>query len=181
MLIAPDWGMRIWVFVVWGLLIGQVCSKRFYSDLKLWVVFRLLPFSSRETLMVEIAGPVIAATILCWFASGICRLIGIHPSLPVAVLAPGIILCITLAAVIDILRQNQTDTLLTGHVAEMGVFGLFFGLILAGLPLALVMWISNQVSLGVMLWIISLLGLFLSLGIAYGIWQMAESKYKNVK
>ena len=181
MLIAPDWGTRFWVFVVWGLLIGQICSKRFSSDLKLWVVFRLLPFSSRDTLLVEIASPVIGTTILCWFAFVICSLIGFHPSMAVAVLAPGIILCFTLAAVVDILRQSQTETLLPGHVIESGVVGLFIGLSLAGLPLVLVLWISRQMSTGAPFWITSLLGLLLSLGIAYGIWQLAVHQYKNVK
>jgi hypothetical protein len=181
MLIAFDWGTRFWVFFVWGLLIGQVCSKRFSSDLKLWVVFRLLPFSFNKTLVVEIASSVLGAIGLCWFAYGVCSFIGLHPSLPVAVLAPGIILCITLAAVFDILRQSKTDALLSGHVNEMGVVGLLFGLILAGLPLALVIWISNQMSTGFILWITSLLGLFLSLGIAYGIWLMAVYQYRNIK
>lgn len=131
--------------------------------------------------MVEIAIPVLGTIALCWFAYGICSFIGLHPSLPVAVLAPGVILCITLAAVFDILRQSKTDTLLAGHVNEMGVVGLFFGLFLAGLPLALVMWISNQMSMGVILWITSLLVLFLSLGIAFGTWQLAVYQYKNLK
>ena len=181
MLIAPDWGMRFWVFFVWGLLIGHVCSKRFSSDLKLWVVFGLMPFSSKKTLLVEITNPVLGAIMLFWFAYAICSFTGLHPSMPVAVLAPGVILCITLAAVFDILRQSKTDALLAGHVNEMGVVGLLFGLFLAGLPLALVMWISSQMRTGVILWIPSLLGLFLSLGIAYGIWHLALYQYRNIK
>ncbi len=181
MLIAPDWGTRIWVFVVWGLLTGQICSKRFSSDLKLWVVFRLLPFSSRETLMVEILSPVIGATLLCWIAFGICSLAGFHPSLPVAVIAPGIILCFALGAIFDILRQSQTDTLLAGQDIEMGVAGLFIGLFVAGVPLSLVLWLSSLMQTGVILWITSLFGLFISLGISFGMWRLAELKYINIK
>ena len=48
---------------------------------------------------------------------------GFHPSLPLAVLAPGIILCVTLAAAFDILRHSKADALMAGHVAEMGPLG----------------------------------------------------------
>ncbi|OGN92712.1 MAG: hypothetical protein A2Y88_13330 [Chloroflexi bacterium RBG_13_48_10] len=181
MMIAPDWGTRIWVFIVWGLLIGQVCSKRFASDLNHWVVFRQLPFSGKEILLAEIAISVIGVTLLCWFAFGICSLIGLHPNLPVAVLAPGMILCITLAAAFDILRLCKADGLMAGHTAEMGAVGLIFGLLLAGLPLVLIIWISDHISGGVILWVISLLGLFLILGIAYGMWQLTASQYKKIK
>ena len=95
-------------------------------------------------------------------------------------LAPGIILCITLAAVFDILRQCKIDALLAGHATEMGAVGLLFGLILAGIPLALVVWISNWMSGGIILWIVSLLGLFLSLGIAYGMWQLDVHQYNKI-
>src|SRR4030042_559940 len=181
MLIAPDWGTRIWVFVVWGLLIGQVCSNRFNSDMNLWVLFRQLPFSGKDILWAEIVSSVVWATLLNWFAYGICSLVGFHPSLTVAVLAPGIILCITLAAVFDILRQSKADALIDGHAAEMGAVGLLFGLIIAGIPLALVMWISSWMSAGVIVWIATVLGLFLSLGIAYGMWQLDEYQYKKIK
>lgn len=180
MLIAPDWGMRIWVFIVWGLLIGQVCSKRFRSDLNLWVIFRQMPFSSRETLLVEIMNPVIGATLLCWFTYGLCRLTGFQASLPIAVLAPGIILCITLAAAFDILRHTKAETMMVGHVAEMGASGLIIGLILSGLPLVLVIWISSSIGGSIAIWSSSLLGLFLILGFAYGMWQVTASQYKKI-
>lgn len=180
MMVAPDLGTRIWVFIVWGLLIGQVCTHRFHSDLNLWVIFRQLPFSGKEILLVEIVSPVIAATILCWLTFGIFSLMGLHPSLPVVVLSPGIILNITLASVFDILRQSKADALMTGHVVEMGAVGLIIGLILAGLPLALVLWISNIMSINAILWLISFVGLFIGLGIAYGMWQLAVSQYKKL-
>jgi len=180
MLIAPDWGTRTWIFVVWGLLIGQVCSKRFSSDLNLWMLFRQLPFSGKEILLCEIVSPVVAATLLGWVAFGVCNLIRFHPSLPVALLAPGIILCITLAAVFDILRQSKADALLAGSSSEMGAAGLFFGLILAGLPLVVVMWITSRISAGYIVWVVSLLGLLLGLGIAYGLWHLTTWQYKNV-
>jgi uncharacterized membrane protein len=97
------------------------------------------------------------------------------------VLAPGIILCITLAAIFDILRQSKAEALMAGHAAEMGAVGLIIGLLLAGLPLALIMWISDRVSEDVIQWVTSLLGLFLILGIAYGMWRLTASQYKKIK
>ena len=180
MLLAPDWGMRIWIFVVWGFLIGQVCTKRFCSDLNLWVIFRQMPFPSKEILLVEILNPVVGATLLCWVAYGMSLLIGLHPSLPVAVLSPGIILCITLAAAFDILRHSKADALMAGHAAEMGASGLAIGLILTGLPLALVLWISNTPGGSVVIWLPSLVGLLMIFGIAYGMWQLTASQYKKI-
>ncbi len=180
MLVAPDWGTRIWVFVMWGLLIGQVCSKRFTSDMNLWVLFRQLPFPFKKMLLIEIASSVFWTSSLCWFAYGICILVGIHSSISIAVVAPGIIICITLAAVFDILRQSKTDELIAGHAAEMGAVGWLLGLLLAGFPLALVTWLITWMSSVIVVWMISLLGLLLSLGIGYGMWQITASQYKKI-
>ena len=181
MLLAPDWGMRIWVFIVWVLLIGQVCSKRLSSDLKLWVVFHQLPFSGKETLVAEIASSVMGVNLLGILAFGICSVLNLHPSLAVAILAPGIILITALAAIFDILRQSKTEALLAGHTSEMGAIGLIIGLVLAGLPLMLVLGITDRLSSGLLPWFISFLGLVLSLGIAYGMWQLTAAQFKKIK
>jgi hypothetical protein len=180
MLIAPDWGTRIWVFVLWSLLIGQTCSKRFASDMNLWVLFHQMPFSFDKILLAEIASSMVWTSSICWFAYGICILVGIHPSISIAVVAPGIIICITLAAVFDILRQSKTDELIAGRAAEMGAIGLLFGLIMAGIPLALVMWISSWMSAGYAPWVASFFGLLLSMGIAYGIWRLDINQYTKI-
>ena len=180
MMIATDWGTRIWVFIVWGLLIGQVCSKRFNSDMNLWVFFRQLPFSGKKLLLAEIASSVVWASFMCWFAYGISSLLGFHPSITITVLAPGIILCITLAGVFDILRQSKPDALIAGNAPEMGAVGLLLGLILTGLPFGLVMWITSRMNFGVIALVVSLLGLILCLGIAYGLWQLAAYQYKKI-
>jgi hypothetical protein len=181
MLIAPDWGTSIWVLIVWILLIGQVCSKRLSSDMKLWVVFHQLPFSSRETLSSEIGSSVVGAILLEIFAFGICSVLNLRPSLPVAILAPGIILISALAAIFDILRQSKTEALLAGQTAETGAVGLIIGFLLAGLPLMIVLGITDQGRSGTLPWSISLSGLAISLGIAYGMWQLATSQYKKIK
>jgi hypothetical protein len=181
MLIAPDWGTRVWVLIVWILLAGQVCSKRLSSDMKLWVVFHQLPFSSKQALLSEIASSVVGAILLEIFAFGICSVLNMHPSLPVAILAPGIILISALAAIFDILRQSKTEALLAGHSAEMGAVGLTIGFLLAGLPLAIVLGITDWGIGGIPHWFISLPGLAISLGIAYGMWQLDASQFNKIK
>ena len=57
----------------------------------------------KKLLLAEIASSVVWASFMCWFAYGISSLLGFHPSITITVLAPGIILCITLAGVFDIL------------------------------------------------------------------------------
>jgi hypothetical protein len=42
------------------------------------------------------------------------------------------------------------------------------------------MWISSWMSADIILWMGSLLGLFLSLGIAYGMWLLDEYQYKKI-
>jgi hypothetical protein len=181
MIVVPDWGSRIWAFVFWGLLIGQRCTERFRSDLQLWAVFRLLPFPARETLLVEIASPVLGATVVTWLAFAAGSLLGFFPGLMLIVLSPGIIFCIALAAVFDILRQSKTSDLLAGQAAGLGAVGLIFGLLLAGLPLAISVWVTSQMSAGVVIWLVSVMGLLFSLGIAYGMWRMTTAEYKNLK
>jgi hypothetical protein len=180
MMVATDIGTRLWVFVVWGLLIGRVCSKRFNSDLNLWVIFRQLPLSSRKIVLAEIARPVIGVTLLSWLGFGICSLLRLKPSLTVAILALGITLCFTLASLLDIVRQSKADDLATGNGADMGILGLGLGLILAGIPLILAIWMSSWITGGTSLWIPSVLGLSLSLGIAYGLWQLIAYQYRKI-
>lgn len=180
MMVATDFGTHLWLFVVWGLLIGQVCSKRFNSDLNVWVIFRQLPFSTRKIVLAEIARPVIGTTLLSWLGFSVCSLLGLKPSITIATLALGITLCFTLASLVDILRQSKADDLATGKGAEMGILGLILGLVLAGIPLILAMGISTWATGGIGVWIPSLLSLFLSLGIAYGLWQLVVYQYRKI-
>jgi len=181
MVLAHSWVTMIWIFILWGVLIGQVCPKRFVSDLSLWALFRQLPFSGQLILIADIASSVIGATLLIWLAYGLCSLIGWQANLLVAILAPGVILCLTLTAAFDIMRLSKSDALLAGNPANMGAVGLYLGLILAGMPLALVTWLSGWTLTGSTLWISSFIGLFISLGIAYIMWRLAASRFENIK
>jgi hypothetical protein len=123
---------------------------------------------------------VIGVTLLSWLGFGVCSLLDLKPSITVATLALGITLCFTLASLVDILRQSKADDLATGNRAEMGILGLVLGLILAGIPLILPIWMSTWTTGGIGVWIPSLLSLFLSLGIAYGLWQLIAYQYRKI-
>jgi len=179
MILAGSGVTLVWVFIIWGLLIGQVCTKRLRSDLSSWVLFRQLPFSSNAIILTDIASSVVGATVLCWLAYILCSLIGWKTNMAIVILVPGLILCLALTASFDIHRQSKTDALLAGYPARMGSVGVYLGLIVAGLPLTLVTWLSRWT--GIALWITSLFGLLISLAFAYLMWQLAANQLNKIK
>jgi hypothetical protein len=181
MMLAPGWGTRIWVFIVWAVVVGQVCSKRFSSDLRIWVLLRSLPFSAKAIIIAEIAHSVIATILVSWVAYGLCRLINLDPSATIVILIPGLVLCVSLAAIFDILRQVKADVLLDGHGFDMGVVGLLIGLLSAGAPLALALVLTNLWSRSLMVMGASISGLGLCLILAYALWQLSAARYKKIK
>lgn len=181
MVLSRGWGLWIGFFIVWGIWIGQICPRRYLSDLSLWALFKPLPFSARSILLADIAGAVCGAALLGWLAYALSSLIGWKTNLSFAVLAPGAISILTLTAVFDIHRHIKTEALLAGHPASMGPLGLYLGLVLAGIPLALANWIAGWASSGVVVWVVSLFGLFLSLGIAYLMWHLAALQLRKIK
>ena len=181
MILVPDWGVRLWAFIIWSLLIGQRCTKRLRSDLEVWAITRQLPFSGRETLVTEIAVPVLAATLATWFAIGASSWLGFSPQLWLIMLAPTGIICIALAAVLDILHNCRSDQLLSGQVAELGAGGLILGILLAGIPLILVAWLTSHFNAPGIILLVSILGLALSLLLTYIIWKLTAATYDDIK
>ncbi len=169
------------VFIIWGLLIDHLCLKRLSSDLSHWVLFCQLPFSGQEILLSEIVSPALSASLFVWLAYGIVSLIGSNIFLPYAILAPGIILCIILTAAFDLIRQCKTEALLAGHSPQQGALGLYLGLILGGLPLAMVIWLTGGPTSTGLMWGISILGLVFSLGLAFGLWKLAAFQLTKIK
>jgi len=180
MILAPDWGARIWAFAIWTLLVSQGCTARLRADLKVWTITRQLPFSGRETLAAQVATPVLGTTLLSWLAMGIGSWLGFSPVISLFVLAPVAIMCITLAAAFDILRQCHGSDLLAGQVADLGAGGVVLGILLAGIPLGMVSWIANQYNTAGILWLSALLGLALGAGISYVIWRLTADTYRNI-
>jgi hypothetical protein len=181
MAIAPDWGTRIWAFIFWCLLIGQRCTERLRGDPEVWAVTRQLPFSGRETLVAEIATPVLGATLLSWLAIGVSSWLGFSPSLSLIFLVPVAIMCIVMAAVFDILRHCRSSELLSGQVAELGAGGLILGIILAGIPLIIVSWLASQFTAPGLIWLAALLGLALSLVIIYLLLKLTAAMFNDIK
>ncbi len=181
MTLAPDWGTRIWAFIIWCLLVGQRCTQRLRSDLGIWVITRQLPFSGREMLVVELTTPILGVFLLSWLAIGVSFGLGFSPQISLGLLAPTTIICIGLAAAFDILRHCRSSELLAGQVAELGAGGLVLGFFLAGIPLILVPWIASQMSQLWVNWIVTLFSLTLSLGIIYVLWRLTAAEYHKIK
>ena len=180
LILAPDWGARIWAFTIWSLLVSQRCTERLRADLKVWAITRQLPFSGRETLAAQVATPVLATTLLSWLAMGIISALGFSPMIFLIVLVPTTILCITLTAAFDILRHCHSSELLAGQAAELGAGGVVLGIILGGTPMVMVSWILNQYHTIGVICSGTLLGLAFAGGITYVIWRLTASSYRNI-
>ena len=144
MVLAPDWGTRFWAFIIWCLLIGQRGTERLRSDLEVWAISRQLPFSGQETLAAELVTPVLGTMLLSWLAIGVSYWLGFSPQLSLILLAPAAIICIVLAAALDILRKCHSSELLTGQVAELGAGGLILGSTFGWHPMVIVYWLIRS-------------------------------------
>jgi hypothetical protein len=180
MILVSDWGVRLLAFIIWCLLVGQRCTARLRSDLEVWGITRQLPFG-RETLVAEVARPILGAMLLTWCALGVRSWLGLSTQLSNIILAPAAIICIVLAAEFDILRQCRSSDLVAGQVAELGAGGLVIGVILAGIPPIIITWLTSQFKPLGIIWIGNLLGIVLSFWIIYVLWNLIAAKYRDIK
>jgi hypothetical protein len=180
LLLAPDWGTRLWAFILGCLLIGQRCTERMRSDLSVWVTTRQLAIQSEALLLAEVASPVFFTTLLTWLAMLISRRLGYFPHISLILLAPILVLCLTLAAAFDVLRNCHSGELLVGQVPDPGAVGLILGVILSGIPLVISFWIMNLWNTLWMEWLIALFGLIVSVGLTYVLWKLGVAEYKNI-
>jgi hypothetical protein len=181
MVIAPDWGTRIWALIIWCWLIGQRGTQRLRSDLEQWVISRQMPFSGRATMAVECALPVFITLLLTWFAIPLGYLLGFSPQIIFIFLAPAQIINIVLAATYDILRKSRGSDLLAGQVAEPGAIGLLLGAFLAGIPLLVLTWLTYQTNLPGVNVGFALFGFAFSMGVSYLMWKLVASAYLGIK
>ena len=181
MVIAPDWGTRIWALIIWCWLIGQRGTQRLRSDLEQWVISRQMPFSGRATMAVECALPVFITLLLTWFAIPLGSLLGFSPQIIFIFLAPAQIINIVLAATYDILRKSRGSDLLAGQVAEPGAIGLLLGAFLAGIPLLVLTWLTYQTNLPGVNVGFALFGFAFSMGVSYLMWKLVASAYLGIK
>jgi hypothetical protein len=181
MIWAPNWGTLAWTFILGCSLIGQRCTERFRSDLKVWTITRQLAIRADSAIAADIISPVILTTLLDWMAMLVSRWLGYSVQASFFFLAPLVVLCVALATSYVILRHSQGSDLLAGYVAEPGAGGLILSLVLGAIPLIFVSWLtSHWKSPGAELFI-TLIGLVIGSGLAFSAWKLVAARYKTLK
>jgi len=181
LLLASDWGSRLWAFVLWSLLVARRCTGDLRNDLSVWSLTRQLPFSARDMLLAQCVSPSIIAILVSCLSFLVTASLDFGLQGAYILLVPAAVLCVTLSAALDLLRHCRGSDLLAGRAAEFGAGGLILGLIVAGLPVALVSWLSSLYPGSGMLLLFALLGLVLGMGVAWGILSLASIAYKNIR
>ncbi len=181
MVVAPDWGTKLWAFFFWCWLIGRRCTDRLRSDLDLWSISRQLPFSGRATMAAELAVPILETMLLTWLSIGVGIGLGFSSQAYFLLLAPVAIISIALAASYDILRKCYSSELLAGQVAEPGAGGLVLGGLLAVIPMLIVNGLTYQLHLPAINLVIALFGFALGMGVSYLMWKLTASAYRGIK
>jgi hypothetical protein len=181
MIWAANWGTQALIFLLGCELIGQRCTERLRSDLRVWTITRQLAVRSDTALAAEICSPVSLATLLAWLAMLAGHWLGRSVHISFFFQAPLLVLCITLATSYDILRHSQSSDLLAGYVAEPGAGGLIVSLVLGAIPLITVSWLASHWSVPGTDLFITLIGLMISAGLAFAIWKFAAARYMTIK
>ncbi len=181
LVVAPDWGTRIWAWIIWCWFVGQRGTERLRSDLELWVISRQLAVSGRAALIAEFVIPVSLIIAITWLAIGFGAVSGFSPPATFILLTPVAIISVILAASFDILRKCHSSELLSGQAAQPGAVGLLLGALVAGIPMLIVYWLTHQsTSPGVSL-VIAIFGFALGSGVSYLLWQLTASVYQGIK
>jgi hypothetical protein len=181
MIWAVNWGTQALIFFVGCELIGQRCTERLRTDLRVWTLTRQLAIRSDTTLAAEISSPVSLATLLVWLALLIGHWLGYSVHISFYFLAPLLVLCITLATSYDILRHSQSSDLLAGYAAEPGAGGLIISFVLGAIPLIAVSWLAHFWRTPGADLFITLFGLMIGAGLAFLTWKLAAERYKTLK
>ena len=181
LMIAPDWGVRIWAIIFWSVLVGQHGTELFRADLEQWMISHPLPFTGMKMVIAKITLPILGTMISIWLAFGVAQWMGFKPDWALVWLTPLAALSIVLTALIDILHRCRSSDLLAGLVPEFGFGGLVLGILISWIPLALVLEITRMVKITEMNWLVAVFGWILGTGIAFSLWKLAANKYKNIE
>jgi hypothetical protein len=171
--LAPDWGTRAWAAFAWLVAVEQFSAGPLVDDLRMWHLYRGLPFDARQSLMGELAVPVVAVTLLGWLAlivGGIVSGLFALGSLPVwtALLVPGAAVSCALAATLDVLRSSRSSRLLTGQAPMPGTTGSLIGGVALGLGVLAIQFGGGEIA-GYLSGMLVLLAIgYLLLGMAAG-------------
>ena len=174
LLLAPDFGSRLFLLAFWIFALAQRTTSRLRADLANWWMLRSLPFPAERLLLTELAIPWVLAVGIGWLAiflggSGL----GIFRLTAVALIPP-VCMILSLVAAYDILRQSRTEMLLNGNVPGISALTVLGGAVCLLIPAGPILWLSQLRLLGVSLaFVVSLL-------LAYRLWRMAAKKYRSI-
>lgn len=171
-----DPGLLAWILASWTILILQISGKRLRSDLRIWTVFRQLPFANRRLVLVDLVNRVMLSILLTWIGLVISGSVSRSFNLVLAVLAPGA--AAAAAAAFDILRQSRVGALLVGSVPDVGSRGALLSLVCVGIPagflwFATAKWILLPISLPVTC--------LIGLALAAILWNLAASSLRTME
>jgi hypothetical protein len=171
--LAPDWGTRAWAAFAWLVAVEQFAAGPLVDDLRMWHLYRGLPFDARQALMGELVVPVVMVTLLSWLAlivGGIASGLFALSSLPgwAALLAPGAAISCALAAALDVLRSSRSSRLLTGQAPMPGTTGSLIAALALGLGVLAIQFGGGEIA-GYLSGMLVLLGIgYVLLGMAAG-------------
>jgi len=174
-LLIPEWSLRALALVGWVTLLGDRTTKRFRDDLSQWWLFRLLPFKSSRTVLVDLVLPWVIYVITGWLALVISRQAVAPYTFMFAGLLPFVVAGIILSAVNDILRQSGASLLLVGEVPTQGALASFLGIILVAIPVGIIWWFGEFPYLG------GILACTILIVLDYLIWRDLIGVYRRIE
>jgi hypothetical protein len=181
LVITDTWGVRMWAFIFWTVLISQRCTAGLRSDLELWPLSRQLPFRGRQLMVGVLALPVVLAIGMTWIALGVSNWLGFPAPGLFAWMVPGLVLNIAILSVLDILRQSKTSDLLAGQVADTQAGGMLLLILLTIFPVYLIWWLSaGGATLGNG-WLVVVPVILLSYGLPNMAWRLSDRLYKGIR
>ncbi len=157
-----DPGLLAWILASWTILILQISGKQLRSDLRIWTVFRQLPFTNRRLVLADMVNPVLLSILLTWIGLAISGSVSRSFNLILAVLVPGAAASAAAAAAFDILRQSRVEALLVGSVPDVGSWGALLSLVSVGIPAGLLWFTTKWIPLPITLSLSCLIGIVLA-------------------
>jgi hypothetical protein len=174
--LAPNVGLRGPLLGIWAVMVGQRITAWLQKDLASWSLLRILPFSSAKLLLAELALPWGLVVLVGWLTLAIgsgAREISVRIS------AALLLLCmsasISLAMAFDLLRQSQSDLLLSGIAPQVSSVSALLSTLCLALPLSVWYGLDHFGLAG------SLLAGALGVVLAAVFWYLASNQLRDMK
>jgi hypothetical protein len=174
LLLAPDFGSRLFLLAFWIFALGQRTTFRLRADLGNWWMLRSLPFSAERLILTELAIPWSLTVGIGWLGiifggAGLGAF-----RLTAALLMSPVCMMLSLVAAYDILRQSRAEMLLNGNVPGISALTIVGGAVCLFLPAGMIFLLNQLPGIG------AFLAFAVSLLLAYGLWRMAAKKYRSI-